>query len=69
MKTEYYIIFVWGDIEPQVKGPFGNREQRDATIKELRKIKGEEHGYFWLNIVDGKPEAGAYPGRFFEEED
>jgi hypothetical protein len=67
---EHYLIFVWGDTTPSIKGPFDNIGERDNKAKELFKENGIEHGYFCLDITaEGKPEVSAYSNEFFEDVD
>lgn len=67
-KPKKYLIFVWGDVEPQLKGPFKSRNERNNFAKKLRKKEGDEHSYFPLDInKDCKPEVWAYSGAFFED--
>ena len=61
-----YLLFIWGGIEPEIRGPF-TEDQRVKEAKKLRKAEGDEHGYFPLNIEFGKPVIGSYSGAFFEE--
>lgn len=69
MKYKYYVIIVYGDIEPDLHGPFNTSEEQDIRAKELRKDNPED-GIYWLSIgEDGEPEIGAYSGGFFEEEE
>lgn len=70
-RTGIYLVFVEGDIEPQIIGPFADAEERDSTAHELRRECGEDHGIFMLNVdpANGKPTMGAYCGGFFREDD
>lgn len=68
-KTDKYLIFVWGDTEPEVMGPYATEETRDAKARWLRKTEGDAHGIYLLDIVDGVPKVDAYSGAFFEKEE
>jgi len=48
MKKRHYILFIAGDVQPQIIGPFGSELTRDQTIRALRKKHGSQHGYFQL---------------------
>jgi len=61
-----YLVFVWSDVEPEIKGPFANEGARTRAARKLRRESGEEHGIYPLDIVDGIPEIGSYSGRFFD---
>jgi len=67
--TEHYILFVWGCVEPDVRGPFTTSEERDLKAKDIFEEEGDKHGIFGLDIEDGRPEAFAYSYEFFEGSD
>jgi len=67
--TQFYVQFVWSDVEPQMYGPFNTEEERDAKALELRADDTEESGIYWVDNVDGKLETGAYSGAFFDAVD
>jgi hypothetical protein len=60
-----YILLVWGDIEPEVFGPFQTEEEQDNKAVELKKQYGDEHGIYWLHRVGSELHAGAYQHCFF----
>ena len=63
-----YVLFIWGDVEPKLFGPFESQDERDNKAKELREKEGDEHGIFMLEVSkDGKPEVDCYSGAFFDE--
>jgi hypothetical protein len=66
---KFYLIFVWGDVEPELMGPFSSPDARDDEARILREQEGDEHGIFTLTIDDDKPhpEIGTYSGGFFDE--
>ena len=67
MNYDYYLLFLWNDVEPQLHGPFPTENIRDEKAKELRQKEGEEHGYFPLEITTGSEiTVNSYPGSFFE---
>jgi hypothetical protein len=69
IKYDYYIIFIWGDVDPALMGPYKTEEERDRIAREIRKEEGEEHGIYQLDVDKGT-EVGlySYSGAFFEEE-
>lgn len=69
-KDELYLLFVWGDIEPELKGPFSSVTKRNKAARQFRKKEGREHGIFMLGIEpSGKPWVGGYSGAFFGDEE
>ena len=68
MKKKFYVLFVWGDVDPDLIGPFDTDEARDEEAKEKRYQEGDEHGYYWMDVdEEGIPNVGSYTGSFFEE--
>jgi predicted RNA-binding Zn-ribbon protein involved in translation (DUF1610 family) len=66
----YYLLHVWGDVEPEILGPFKTEEERDAKAKALRERESDDpSGLYPLTIKDATPEVWAYSGGFFEEEE
>ena len=70
MSKTYYVLIVLGDIEPELRGPYRDAEDRDLAAKQHRKRDvSENDGIFWLDVGEhGKPEVGSYSGGFFDEE-
>ncbi len=68
--TQYYVLFVWGDVEPQLFGPYETVAQRDEKSHELRRKEGTDGGgLYMLNVsVSGGVEVGTYTGTFFDED-
>ena len=48
MKKRHYILFIAGDVQPQIIGPSASELKRDKTIRTLREKHGSQHGYFRL---------------------
>lgn len=68
--TSYYIVHVWHDIEPELKGSYDTAKERDEAARKLKKEVGNRDGIFWLDILLGEPPGiGAYSAGFFEEEE
>ena len=66
-KVDRYLVFVWGDVEPQICGPYVDESAQDKAAIALRREEGDRHGIYWLVIVDGIPEIGAYSGGFMDD--
>jgi len=63
-KTNYYVLLIHGDIEPEVIGPFETEEARDQAAKALRADDSDmDNGIFSLNCT-GKPEVDSYSGGY-----
>jgi len=71
LETGIYLVFVEGDIEPRIVGPFANGDERDRKAKELRREHGRDHGIFMLDVEPstGAPSIDAYCGGFFMEDE
>ena len=68
MKKRHYILFIAGDVEPQIIGPFGSELTRDKTIRALREKHGSQHGYFRLEqSPPGSLLAAAYANSWWQE--
>lgn len=66
----YYVVVVWNDIEPELRGPFKTEEEQDKYARALKTEHGNDHGIFPLNVDDrGEPDIGAYAAGFFMRED
>lgn len=66
---KFYLIMVWGDVEPELMGPFSSPDARDDEARLLRDEHGDENGIYMLTIDKDKPdpEIEAYCGGFFDE--
>lgn len=67
---DYYFVFVWGCVEPELRGPFLSFDEMKAeAAKERREMGDGEHAYFHLSVPCGvKPEIGAFVGDFDDTE-
>ncbi len=66
----HYLLFIWGDVEPNLEGPFGTHGERLARARELRRDEGDEHGVYWLDVTgSGALEIGAFAGNALDEDD
>jgi hypothetical protein len=63
-KLKHFLLVVWGDIEPEISGPFENEEERDREAQRLRKENGNDHGIFPMEC-ETMPEISTYSGGFF----
>ena len=71
--ARYYVLKVWGDVEPSLSREFNNEEARDEEAKRMRKEDTEENeqgysGIYWLNIIRNELVIGSYSGIFFGDE-
>jgi hypothetical protein len=63
-----YLLILWGDCEPEMRGPFATPDQRDTVARETRREYGTGHGLFRIDVgVDGTYEASVF--RAVESED
>ncbi len=67
-ETDYFILFMWGDVEPELLGPFTNSEMADRTAKNLREKEGDEHGIYYLERKNNKISVGSFSNGFFEND-
>lgn len=65
-KPGFYLIHVWGDVEPRICGPYKTEATRNATAKRLKKRDNDS--MFWLDITTHGVESGSYPDGFFDKE-
>ncbi len=69
MKKRHYILFIAGDVQPQIIGPFASELTRDQTIRALREKRGSQHGYFRLvQSPLGSLLAAAYANSWWQDE-
>ena len=69
MKKRHYILFVAGDVQPQIIGPFASELKRDKTIRALRQKRGSQHGYFRLEqSPPGSLLAAAYANSWWQDQ-
>jgi len=68
MKKRHYILFIAGDVQPQIIGPFSSELKRDKTIKALWQKRGSQHGYFRLEQNPlGSLLAAAYANSWWQD--
>ena len=73
---KYFLITVWGDVEPQKSGPYADEAERDEAAKKLRiDDTNHENGIYKLDIDeqdsnwDSAVAVDSYSGVFFEEDE
>ena len=67
-EIEYYYLFVRGDVEPKLVGPFVTKEAMHEAVIVKRKEEGDEHGYFAVQCLkESKLVIDSWSGGFFEE--
>jgi hypothetical protein len=66
--ADYYVLIVFGDVLPNLQGPFADEPQRDAHARKLKARYGDKHGIFALDVdPDGLSTVNAYSAMFFED--
>jgi len=67
--VRYYLLHIWGDVEPHVLGSYQTEADRDREARKLRRVDPEgEHGIFMLDIsARGVPRARAYRAGFLQK--
>lgn len=65
----YHLLIIWDDVEPELRGPFEDRDTRDQAAVDFREAEGPEHGLYRVNMNHGKIEINSYVGNdFFENQ-
>ncbi len=66
---DYYLLFIWGRVEPELTGPFDTAEERDAEALKLKDKEGtSKHLYYKLNVPKGTTiELDSFTNEFFGE--
>lgn len=63
----HYLLCIWGDVEPEIFGPFDTTAERDADARLHRSEHGDENGLYMLDVSEtGVPTVSAYSGEFFD---
>jgi len=65
----YYLLQIWGDVEPSVLGPYRTESERDNNARKLRQTDPDgEHDIFMLDISARRvARVRAYRGGFLQE--
>ena len=46
MKTKYYLLEIYGDVEPIRHGPYQTDRKRTDAARRLKKLRGDRDGIF-----------------------
>ncbi len=64
---QFWLITVWGDVEPSLAGPYKTSAKRDREALLLKHKEGDRNGIYWMDTAKGKhPDIGSYSGGFME---
>jgi len=68
---KYYVLGIWGDVEPRLYGPFDSEDERDSEARRLKRTDElDEGGIYRLNVSDqGIPEVDSYTGIELESDE
>ena len=68
--NQYYVLFVEGDVEPYLHGPYQTENERDQAAHKLRAADRDalKSGIYRLDCTPA-PKVDAYSGAFFEDDD
>lgn len=55
----YYVVRLWGDVEPKLSNPFSNSITRDQHARSLY-AQSPGDGIYWLDIIYKEPKMGTY---------
>lgn len=66
---DHYLLFVWGDVEPEIHGPYANEEERDRDAIKFKYEEGDAHGIYAVNVDWSQHYVGVdpYSGGFFDD--
>jgi|CXWL01.1.fsa_nt_gi hypothetical protein len=67
MKDLFYVVSVFGGIEPTLIGPYESGSMRDMHARRIHFEQKDTDSMFWLNIVKCTPTIGAYTASFLED--
>lgn len=59
MSEEYYLIRIYGDVEPEIVGQYKNDSERLQRAKAIH-TEDKKDGIYRLDIVDGHPIVGCF---------
>ena len=69
MEKALYLIGVHQGVEPFLRGPFQDEEERDIAAKNIHRKQKVDDSLFWADIEkSGSLIVGPYMARFFLEE-
>jgi len=56
METKYYILFIWGLVDPNIMGPYDTPDERNEAVLELVAENGiDEHSYLKVDVTGNLP--------------
>lgn len=60
---QHYLLFIWGSVEPELRGPYATDDERLAAARALAADGGgDEHGIFRLD-ASGPVDVTSFSGR------
>ena len=69
----YYVLHVWGDVDPILSDPYTTEEERDKAAKEWKRERleedGDDPGGFYAIDSSSTVEVSSYSGAFFEDDE
>jgi hypothetical protein len=68
-KTEYYLIRIFGDVDPVIVGEYKSNKERDKAARKIREEDDQDlhDGLYRLDIVNGKPVIDSFSGYELED--
>jgi len=68
VKKTYYLIEVYGGVEPFTQGPYQTEDERDGVARQIHETQDEDDSLFWADVEEaGKLTVGSYSAGFFEQ--
>lgn len=58
-RKRLYLMVVWGDVQPELRGPFKSEQHRLEYARKIRRINGDSDGIYPIN-VSGTAAIGTY---------
>lgn len=68
-KEEYYLIRIFGDVDPVIVGEYKSDEERTLAARKIREEDDQDlhDGLYRLDIVNGKPVIDSFSGYELKE--
>lgn len=68
-EKKFFVLFIWGDVEPHLHGPYQTEEKRDNKVREIRRKEGVDGGGIYRAEVskNGNLTVSPYSGGFFND--